>query len=458
MRVAEWMEKVENYGCYDAVAEMLEKIEKSSLNAYITVCKDAIKLAEKYDRGELKGKLAGIPVAVKDNITTKGIRTTCASKMLSNYIPIFDAHVVERLKSEGAIIIGKANMDEFAMGTTTETSYYGVVKNPHNQERVAGGSSGGSAAAIAADEAVLSLGSDTGGSIRCPASFCGVYGLKPTYGLVSRYGLIPYANSLEQIGPMADSIEDLALLLEVIAGKDIRDSTNAGKDFKFKHEMRKLRIGVIREMGGNDDVMGRFNEVVELLKHHHEVGEVSMPSFKYALASYYIIAMSEASSNLARYDGVRYGFALEKLDSWRRYFSKVRAEGFGEEVKRRIMLGSYALSAGYYGKYYLKAQKVRTLVIRDFKRAFDDFDVLISPTMPALPFKIGELADPLTMYKADVNTVPVNLAGLPALSVPVGMVKGLPVGLQIIGNYFSENLLLNFGKQIADLWEDVDES
>ncbi|AAB88921.1 Asp-tRNA(Asn)/Glu-tRNA(Gln) amidotransferase subunit GatA [Archaeoglobus fulgidus] len=457
MRIAEWKEKVESQGCYDAVSEMLERIEKSRLNAYITVCKDeALKMAEKYDRGELKGRLAGIPVAVKDNISTKGILTTCASKMLSNYRPVFDAHVVEKLKQEGAIIIGKANMDEFAMGTTTETSYFGVVRNPHDEARVAGGSSGGSGAVIAADEAVLSLGSDTGGSIRCPASFCGVYGLKPTYGLVSRYGLIPYANSLEQIGPMADSIEDLALLLEVIAGKDTRDSTNAGREFRFEPEDRKLRVGIIAEMGGNDDVMKRFNEAVEVIREKHEVGEVSMPSFKYALAAYYIIAMSEASSNLARYDGVRYGFALEKLDSWRRYFSKVRAEGFGDEVKRRIMLGSYALSAGYYGKYYLKAQKVRTLVIRDFKKAFEEYDVLISPTMPALPFKIGELADPLTMYKADVNTVPVNLAGLPALSVPVGMVKGLPVGLQVIGNYFSENTLLNFGKWVGERFGEGD--
>lgn len=457
MRIAEWKEKVESQGCYDAVSEMLERIEKSRLNAYITVCKDeALKMAEKYDRGELKGRLAGIPVAVKDNISTKGILTTCASKMLSNYKPVFDAHVVEKLKQEGAIIIGKANMDEFAMGTTTETSYFGVVRNPHDEARVAGGSSGGSGAVIAADEAVLSLGSDTGGSIRCPASFCGVYGLKPTYGLVSRYGLIPYANSLEQIGPMADSIEDLALLLEVIAGKDTRDSTNAGREFRFEPEDRKLRVGIIAEMGGNDDVMKRFNEAVEVIREKHEVGEVSMPSFKYALAAYYIIAMSEASSNLARYDGVRYGFALEKLDSWRRYFSKVRAEGFGDEVKRRIMLGSYALSAGYYGKYYLKAQKVRTLVIRDFKKAFEEYDVLISPTMPALPFKIGELADPLTMYKADVNTVPVNLAGLPALSVPVGMVKGLPVGLQVIGNYFSENTLLNFGKWVGERFGEGD--
>ncbi len=455
MRVTEWRGKVETQGCYDAISEMLERIEKSKLNAYITVCRDeALKMAEKYDRGELKGRLAGIPVAVKDNISTKGILTTCASKMLSNYKPVFDAHVVERLKAEGAIIIGKANMDEFAMGTTTETSYYGVVRNPYDLDRVAGGSSGGSAAVIAADEAVLSLGSDTGGSIRCPASFCGIYGLKPTYGLVSRYGLIPYANSLEQIGPMADCIDDLALLLEVIAGKDRRDSTNSGKEFKFVPEDRKLKVGVIAEMGGNEDVMKRFSEAVEVIREKHEVEEVSMPSFKYALAAYYIIAMSEASSNLARYDGVRYGYALEKLDSWRRYFSKVRAEGFGDEVKRRIMLGSYALSAGYYGKYYLKAQKVRTLVIRDFKKAFEEFDVLISPTMPSLPFKIGELADPLTMYKADVNTVPINLAGLPALSVPIGFEKGLPVGLQVIGNYFSENTLLNFGKWLGERMQD----
>ncbi len=455
MKIAEWMEKVESHGCYDAVAEMLDRIEKSKLNAYITVCMDqALEMAEKYDRGELKGRLAGVPVAVKDNISTKDVLTTCASKILSNYKPVFDAHVVEKLKQEGAIIIGKANMDEFAMGTTTETSHYGVVRNPYDLERVAGGSSGGSGAVIAADEAVLSLGSDTGGSIRCPASFCGVFGLKPTYGLVSRYGLIPYANSLEQIGPMADCIEDLALLLEVIAGKDSRDSTNAGRGFKFIPDERKLKVGIVKEMGGNDEVMGRFNEVVEVIKQHHDVGEVSMPSFKYALAAYYIIAMSEASSNLARYDGVRYGFALEKLDSWRRYFSKVRAEGFGEEVKRRIMLGSYALSAGYYGKYYLKAQKVRTLVIRDFRKAFEQYDVLISSTMPALPFKIGELADPLTMYKADVNTVPINLAGLPALSVPVGFVKKLPVGLQVIGDYFSENTLLNFGRQVSEWWSE----
>ena len=444
--VAEWRERLESEKCYDIVSEMLEGIERSKLNAYITVVKDeALKKAEEYDRGELKGRLAGIPVAVKDNITTKGIRTTCASKILHDYVPPFDAHVVERLKAEGAIIIGKTNMDEFAMGTTTETSYFGVVRNPYDERRVAGGSSGGSGAVVAANEAVMALGSDTGGSIRCPASFCGVYGLKPTYGLVSRYGLIPYANSLEQIGPMASSVEDLALLLEVIAGKDARDSTSAGRGFEFKRTERKVKIGVVKEMGGNDEVMGRFEEVLEIISElaDGKVVEVSMPSFRYALAAYYVIAMSEASSNLARYDGVRYGLASE-LDSWSRYFSKVRAEGFGEEVKRRIMLGSYALSAGYYGKYYLKALKVRTLVRRDFQKAFGQVDLLVSPTMPSLPFKIGELADPLTMYKADVNTVAINLAGIPALSMPAGLVKGLPVGLQIMGDYFSENTILNF--------------
>jgi aspartyl-tRNA(Asn)/glutamyl-tRNA(Gln) amidotransferase subunit A len=451
--VSEWKERLESEKCYDLVSEMLERIERSRLNAYITVVKDgALRKAEEYDRGELKGRLAGIPVAVKDNITTKGIRTTCASKILHDYVPPFDAHVVERLKAEGAIIIGKTNMDEFAMGTTTETSFFGVVRNPYDDDRVAGGSSGGSGAVVAGEEAVMALGSDTGGSIRCPASFCGVYGLKPTYGLVSRYGLIPYANSLEQIGPMAGSVEDLALLLQVIAGKDTRDSTSAGRSFEFRGESKtKPKIGVVKEMGGNDEVMGRFGEVLEMIDGiaDGKVVEVSMPSFRYALAAYYVIAMSEASSNLARYDGVRYGLASE-LDSWSRYFSKVRAEGFGEEVKRRIMLGSYALSAGYYGKYYLKALKVRTLVRRDFQKAFSQVDLLISPTMPSLPFRIGELADPLTMYKADVNTVAINLAGIPALSMPAGFVKGLPVGLQIMGDYFSENTILNFALMLEE--------
>ncbi|MEM2462528.1 MAG: Asp-tRNA(Asn)/Glu-tRNA(Gln) amidotransferase subunit GatA [Archaeoglobaceae archaeon] len=447
MNIFEWKKVVEDRGCYEAISEMLDKIEKSKLNAYITVCREESLLkAEKFDKGELTGKLAGIPVAVKDNITTKGIRTTCASRMLSNYVPVFDAHVVEKLKGEGAIIIGKTNMDEFGMGTTTETSYYGVVRNPYDPDRVAGGSSGGSAAAIANGETVLALGSDTGGSIRCPASFCGVYGIKPTYGLVSRYGLIPYANSLEQIGPMAESIEDLALLLEVIAGKDERDSTNAGKSFQFKFIDNAWKVGVVKNMGAEDVITDKFYEVLNKIEYE----EIELSSLRYALASYYIIAMSEASSNLARYDGVRYGHNVH-LSSWSDYCSRVRAEGFGEEVKRRIMLGSYALSAGYYGKYYLKALKARTLVIEDFKKAFAKFDVLLSPTMPSLPFKIGELKDPLTMYKMDINTVAINLAGLPALSMPIGFVKGLPVGMQVIGNYFDENKILSFAKRIEEI-------
>ncbi|RUM35176.1 MAG: Asp-tRNA(Asn)/Glu-tRNA(Gln) amidotransferase GatCAB subunit A [Archaeoglobus sp.] len=454
LTVEEWKNRLECESCYDLISELFERIERSNLNAYITLCKEeALKRAEDYDRGKLKGKIAGIPVAVKDCISTKGIRTTCGSRMLENYIPPFDAYVVEKLKQEGAIIVGKTNMDEFAMGTTTETSYFGVVKNPYDESRVAGGSSGGSGACLGGNEAVLALGSDTGGSIRCPASFCGVVGLKPTYGLVSRYGLIPYANSLEQIGPMACCVRDVAILLEVIAGKDSRDSTNAGKSFKFedKYGDYNFKIGIVEEMGGNEDVNCRFEEVVELIKSMgFRVGKVSMPSFKYALAAYYIIATGEASSNLARYDGVRYGFALDNLDSWTRYFSKVRSLGFGEEVKRRIMLGTYALSAGYYGKYYLKALKVRTLVRRDFERAFSEFDLLISPTMPALPFKIGELADPLTMYKMDVNTVPVNMGGIPALSLPVGFVRGLPVGLQIMGNHFEEEKILSFALKLEN--------
>ncbi|MEG9194730.1 MAG: Asp-tRNA(Asn)/Glu-tRNA(Gln) amidotransferase subunit GatA [Candidatus Methanoglobus sp.] len=445
MKLSEWRQLVQEHGCLEMVSRLLERIEKSKLNAYITVCREeSLRRAEEYDKGKVKGRLAGVPVAVKDNITTKGIKTTCASKMLSNYIPVFDAHVVERLKEEGAIIIGKTNMDEFGMGTTTETSYFGVVRNPYDLSRVAGGSSGGSAAVLAGEEAVLALGSDTGGSIRCPASFCGVYGLKPTYGLVSRYGLIPYANSLEQIGPMANSIEDLALLLEVIAGKDERDSTNAGRGFKFS-ESKEFRIAVVKNMTAEDQIMDRFYDTLN----GFEYEEIELPSLKYALAAYYVIAMSEASSNLARYDGVRYGYSVPELTSWGDYFSRVRAEGFGEEVKRRIMLGSYALSAGYYGKYYLKALKARTLIIEDFRRAFGDFDILVSPTMPTLPFKIGELRDPLTMYKMDVNTVPVNLAGLPALNVPIGFIRGLPVGIQVIGNYFEESKILSFAKRIA---------
>ncbi len=447
--VREWRERLSEERAYDLIAELIEKARKNRYNSFITVTEEmALKQAEEYDRGERCGKLAGIPVAIKDNISTQGIRTTCASKMLENYIPPFDAHVVEKLKQEGAVIIGKTNMDEFGMGTTTETSYFGAVKNPKDDERVAGGSSGGSASAISGDETVLALGTDTGGSIRCPSSFTGIYGLKPTYGLVSRYGLIAYANSLEQIGPMASSIDDLGLLLEVIAGKDERDSTNSGKSFKYSPAEKKFRVGIIKEMNADERVQEVFDDFVSKISKFVEVEEVSLPSLTYALPAYYVIAMSEASSNLARYDGVRYGFALDSLDSWTNYFSRVRKEGFGKEVKRRIMMGSYALSAGYYGKYYLKALKVRTLVLQDFLKAFERFDILISPTMPSTAFKIGELADPVTMYMADINTTPINLAGLPALSMPAGEVKGLPAGVQVIGRHFEENILLGFARMV----------
>ncbi len=447
--VREWRERLSEERAYDLIAELIEKARKNRYNSFITVTEEmALKQAEEYDRGERGGKLAGIPVAIKDNISTQGIRTTCASKMLENYIPPFDAHVVEKLKQEGAVIIGKTNMDEFGMGTTTETSYFGAVKNPKDDERVAGGSSGGSASAISGDETVLALGTDTGGSIRCPSSFTGIYGLKPTYGLVSRYGLIAYANSLEQIGPMASSIDDLGLLLEVIAGKDERDSTNSGRSFKYSPAEKKFRVGIIKEMNADERVQEVFHDFVSKISKFVEVEEVSLPSLTYALPAYYVIAMSEASSNLARYDGVRYGFALDSLDSWTNYFSRVRKEGFGKEVKRRIMMGSYALSAGYYGKYYLKALKVRTLVLQDFLKAFERFDILISPTMPSTAFKIGELADPVTMYMADINTTPINLAGLPALSMPAGEVKGLPAGVQVIGRHFEENILLGFARMV----------
>ncbi len=447
--VKEWREKLGEEKAYDLIAELIEKAKKNTYNSFITVTEEiALRQAEEYDKGKRNGKLAGIPIAIKDIISTEGIRTTCGSKMLENYIPPFDAHVIERLKQEKAIIIGKTNMDEFGMGTTTETSYFGVVKNPRDVERVAGGSSGGSASAIAGNETVLALGTDTGGSIRCPSSFTGVYGLKPTYGLVSRYGLIAYANSLEQIGPMASCIDDLGLLLEVIAGKDERDSTNAGRSFVYSPVEKKFRIGVIKEMRADERVQEVFDEFVSSISKFAEIEEVSLPSLAYALPAYYVIAMSEASSNLARYDGVRYGYALKNLDSWTNYFSRVRKEGFGKEVKRRIMMGSYALSAGYYGKYYLKALKVRTLVVQDFMRAFEKFDLLISPTMPSTAFRIGELADPVTMYMADINTTPINLAGLPALSMPAGEVKGLPVGVQIIGNHFDENMILGFGRMV----------
>lgn len=455
--INELRERIHSGSSEEIVAEYIERIGSSKLNAFITVAKEnALARAKEIDSEGYEGSLAGIPVAIKDNISTKGILTTCASKILTGYIPPYDARVIERLKEAGAIIIGKTNMDEFAMGTSTETSFYGATKNPWDLERVPGGSSGGSAAAVAGGEVPLALGSDTGGSVRCPASFCGVVGLKPTYGVISRYGLISYANSLEQIGPFATTVRDVAMLFDVIAGYDARDSTsvngtktpylNAGYSSALKNDVRGLKIGVPEEYfgEGTDEKVEKavWNAIHALEDMGATRTEVKMPHTKYALSAYYIIAMSEASSNLARFDGMRYGLRTEDSD-WHTTFSQVRASGFCDEVKRRILLGTYALSAGYHDKYYLKALKVRTLIKQDFELAFKDADVLIAPTMPYPAFRLGEkIDDPLSLYLADVDTVPINLAGVPSISVPCGFSHGLPIGMQVIGKHFDEDTIL----------------
>ncbi|PSP38440.1 Asp-tRNA(Asn)/Glu-tRNA(Gln) amidotransferase GatCAB subunit A [Halobacteriales archaeon QH_7_65_31] len=400
--------------------------------------------------GDEPGPLDGRTVAVKDNISTDGVRTTCGSAMLAEYVPPYDATVVSKLKEAGATIVGKTNMDEFGMGTTTETSAFGATENPAAPGRVPGGSSGGSAAAVAAGDADLALGSDTGGSVRCPAAFCGVVGLKPTYGLVSRYGLIAYANSLEQIGPLAPTVESAAELLEVIAGPDPRDATTRETDTTYADaadgDVAGLTVGVPTELveGGDDAVVEQFERALDTLREQGaETVEVSLPSVETAVQAYYVIAMSEASSNLARFDGVRYGPDSEVEGNWNDSFAAVREEGFGEEVKRRILLGTYALSAGYHDKYYEKAQDARAWVRRDFAEAFESADVIASPTMPVAPFERGEsLDDPLQMYLADANTVPANLANLPAISVPAGETDGGPVGLQLVGEAFDERTII----------------
>jgi aspartyl-tRNA(Asn)/glutamyl-tRNA(Gln) amidotransferase subunit A len=448
--LSQTLEAINDSSAEDVVNRSLDRIEHSTLNTYITVAgRSAIEAAERID-GHL-GPLAGVPIAIKDNISTTGIQTTCASKILTGYIPPYDAHVIERLKEAGAIIVGKVNMDEFAMGTSTETSYYGPTINPWDRERVPGGSSGGSAATVAAGEVPLSLGSDTGGSVRCPASFCGVVGLKPTYGTISRYGLISYANSLEQIGPIASNVEDMTLLFTIIAGHDPRDSTSVPGSIDYTtslvNDVKGLRIGVPKEYFGEGTDPAVEKSVWDAVYTLEGLGaswkEVEMPHTNYALAAYYIIAMSEASSNLARFDGMRYGLRLEKDHDWHTSYSEIRAEGFGAEVKRRILLGTYALSAGYMDKYYLKALKVRTMIKQDFEQALKDTDILVAPTMPTPAFKIGEkISDPLTLYLADVNTVPINLAGVPSISLPCGFANGMPVGLQIMGRHFDEETVI----------------
>jgi aspartyl-tRNA(Asn)/glutamyl-tRNA(Gln) amidotransferase subunit A len=433
-----------------------------SHNAYIT--------AEPIE-GSDDGPLAGLTVAVKDNISTEGVPTTCGSAMLAEYVPPYDATVVRRLKEAGATIPGKTNMDEFGMGTTTETSAFGPVENPAAEGHVPGGSSGGSAAAVAAGEADLALGSDTGGSVRCPAAFCGVVGIKPTYGLVSRYGLVAYANSLEQIGPLAPTVEQAAELLEVIAGPDDRDATTrdaraeTGDDDAYDYagaadgDVDGMEVGVPTELleGADEGVTEQFWAAIDDLESRGaSYHEVDLPSLSHAVEAYYVIAMSEASSNLARFDGVRYGLPASETDEgyegdWNDTFARVREEGFGEEVKRRVLLGTYALSAGYQDKYYKKAQDARAWVKRDFDEALSEADVLASPTMPVPPFERGEsLDDPLKMYLADANTTPVNLANLPAISVPAGETdEGLPVGLQLVGPAFGEKTVIRAGSALA---------
>lgn len=406
--------------------------------------------------GEEIGLLAGIPIGIKDNMCTEGIRTTCGSRILENFVPPYESTVTQKLAAAGAVMVGKTNMDEFAMGGSTENSAYHLTANPWDLERVPGGSSGGSAAAVAAEECVVALGSDTGGSIRQPASFCGVVGLKPTYGLVSRYGLVAFASSLDQIGPFSRSVEDSAILLGAIAGYDPRDSTSLKVEIpKYPNLLkpalkprRQLRIGVIQETFGEGLDPKVEETVTQAIKTLQELGAqiqvVSCPQFRSGVAAYYIIAPSEASANLARYDGVKYGARVDDPDNLMEMYTQTRAQGFGQEVKRRIMIGTYALSAGYYDAYYLKAQKVRTLIKQDFERAFAQVDILVSPTAPTTAFKSGEKNnDPLSMYLLDLMTIPVNLAGLPAISIPCGFDdKGLPVGIQMIANVLREDLLL----------------
>jgi len=451
--------KTRQISCMELTQAVLNRIKDvdEKVRAYVTVTEEealkrAAELDEEFKTMESNSPLKGIPAAVKDNMCTRGIKTTCSSKILYNFLPPYNATVVEKLDESGFILLGKTNMDEFAMGSSTENSAFFVTANPWDLQAVPGGSSGGSAAAVAADEAVFALGSDTGGSIRLPAAFCGVVGLKPTYGYVSRYGLIAYASSLDQIGPITKDVTDCALVMNAIFGHDPKDSTSAEVDVPdftgfLKNDVRGLKIGVPKEYFGegiHEGVKKAVWDAIELLKDlGAELDEVSMPHTDYGLATYYIIAPAEASSNLARYDGIQYGYRAENFQDLIDLYKKTRSEGFGPEVKRRIMLGTYALSSGYYDAYYLKAQKVRTLVKQDFDRAFEKFDVLISPTSPTPAFKIGaKTDDPLTMYLTDVCTIPINLAGVPAISIPCGFSEGLPVGLQIIGKPFDEGTLI----------------
>ncbi len=451
----------------DLVSSLFTRIKhvENNIQAYIVTAEkkaiqDAIEIDKRIERGEEVGLLAGIPVAVKDNICAKSLPTTCASKILQNFIPPYDAFVVRRLKEEDAIIIGKTNLDEFAMGSSTENSGFKITRNPWNLECVPGGSSGGSASAVAADVAYMALGSDTGGSIRQPAALCGIVGVKPTYGRVSRYGLVAFGSSLDQIGPLTKDVRDAAILMQVIAGYDSCDSTSVKiqvPDYMegIESDMKGLRIGIPKEYFATGLKSDVHTVIKDALKVYERLGaeiiDISLPHTDYAVAVYYIVANAEASSNLARYDGVRYGYRTNNAQGVIDMYSKTRAEGFGNEVKRRIMLGNYALSSGYYDAYYLKASRVRTLIKNDFDAAFEKVDCIMCPTSPVPAFKIGERANnPLEMYLSDIYTIPANLAGIPGISIPCGFSKEqLPIGLQVLAKHFEEKKLL----QIAYAFE-----
>ena len=463
LTVHELQEKIKSgeltsYDITKAYADRIENKEKD-VQAFVTeLSETALEQAKEIDKkrstGEITSDLAGIPIGIKDIICTKGVKTTCGSKMLENFVAPYDATVMEKINKEELINLGKLNMDEFAMGGSTEYSYFKKTKNPWNLNKVPGGSSGGSAAAVAADLVPWALGTDTGGSIRQPAGFCGIVGLKPTYGLVSRYGVVAFASSLDQVGPMTKDVRDCAMLLNIIAGQDLKDTTsvdNGEKDYckALKNDVKGLKIGVPKEYFGegiNPEVKEKLNEAIERYKKLGAiVEECSLDIAEHALATYYIIACAEASSNLGRFDGIRYGYRTENFSNLKDIYRNSRSEGFGDEVKRRIILGTYVLSSGYYDAYYKKAQQVRTLVMNEFSKLFEKYDVLLTPTAPTVAFDIGsKSSNPLEMYLADICTVSVNIAGLPGISIPCGVDNsGMPIGMQLIGNRFSEETLLN---------------
>ncbi len=454
--------KTKQITCAELTQKYLDSIaENKGLNAYVKITADeALRTAGavdvKIERNEELMPLEGIPMSLKDNMSTKGIETTCCSKMLRGYIPIYDATVWERLKNQNAILLGKTNMDEFAMGSSCETSCFGGALNPHNKNHVAGGSSGGAAASVAANLAVYGLGSDTGGSVRQPASFCGLVGMKPTYGTVSRYGLIAYASSLDQIGPVASSVEDAAMVYDSISMYDSKDSTSRGRreliSDKLDASIKGMKIGIAEEYfeGINEEVRKSVDEALKVYKYlGAEIVQIELPQVKHALPAYYIIACAEASSNLGRYDGIRYGHKTGSYKDINDMICRTRSEGFGKEVQRRILLGTYVLSAGYYDAYYKKAQKLRGAIAGGFKKAFEECNVIIAPTVPTTAFELNfTSSDPVVAYMTDICTVPVNIAGLPAVSVPCGFDgKGLPIGMQLIGNAFDDAVIMNAAYQ-----------